>query len=94
MNMQKLKDTIQQLFGGNKGLLAMDESTGTCNKRFAAVGIPQTIEMRRSYRELITTTPGLNESICGLFYMMKPYGSEQKLYQFKIVLEGMILKRI
>jgi fructose-bisphosphate aldolase class I len=43
----------------------MDESTGTCNKRFAAAGIPQTIEMRRKYRELIVTTPGLNESIGG-----------------------------
>ncbi len=43
----------------------MDESNGTCNKRFAAAGIPQTIEMRRKYRELIVTTPGLNESIGG-----------------------------
>ncbi|MEO8765463.1 MAG: class I fructose-bisphosphate aldolase [Ginsengibacter sp.] len=65
MNKQILKDTIVQLFAGNKGLLAMDESTGTCNKRFAASGIPQTVEMRRSYRELIVTTPGLNESIGG-----------------------------
>ncbi|MEP6713086.1 MAG: class I fructose-bisphosphate aldolase [Ferruginibacter sp.] len=65
MDKQILKDTIQQLFTGNKGLLAMDESTGTCNKRFAAEGIPQTIEMRRKYRELIVTTPGLNESIGG-----------------------------
>ena len=65
MNKQILKDTIQQLFAGNNGLLAMDESTGTCNKRFAAAGIPQTIEMRRKYRELIVTTPGLHESIGG-----------------------------
>ncbi len=65
MNKKILKETIQQLFANNKGLLAMDESTGTCNKRFAAEGIPQTIEMRRKYRELIVTTPGLNESIGG-----------------------------
>jgi len=65
MNKQVLKDIIQQLFAGNKGLLAMDESIETCNKRFAAAGIPQTIEMRRNYRELIVTTPGLNESIGG-----------------------------
>lgn len=65
MKNQLLKDTIQQLFTNNKGLLAMDESNGTCNKRFAAAGIPQTIEMRRKYRELIVTTPGLNESIGG-----------------------------
>ncbi len=65
MNKQILKDTITQLFAGSKGLLAMDESNTTCNKRFAAAGIPQTIEMRRKYRELIVTTPGLNESIGG-----------------------------
>ncbi len=65
MNKKILKDTIQQLFANGKGLLAMDESTGTCNKRFAAAGIPQTIEMRRKYRELIVKTPGLNESIGG-----------------------------
>ena len=65
MKNQILKDTIKQLFANNKGLLAMDESTGTCNKRFAAEGIAQTVEMRRSYRELIVTTPGLSESIGG-----------------------------
>jgi fructose-bisphosphate aldolase class I len=65
MNKQVLKDTITQLFAGSKGLLAMDESTSTCNKRFAAAGLSQTIEMRQKYRELIITTPGLNESIGG-----------------------------
>lgn len=65
MNNQILKDTIKQLFAGNKGLIAMDESTGTINKRFAAAGIPQTVETHRKYRELIVTTPGLNESIGG-----------------------------
>jgi fructose-bisphosphate aldolase class I len=65
MNIQILKDTISQLFANNKGLLAMDESNETCNKRFAAAGIAQTVEMRRKYRELIVTTPGLHEGIGG-----------------------------
>ena len=43
----------------------MDESNPTCNKRFAKVGIPQTVEARRAYRELIVTTPSLGESISG-----------------------------
>jgi fructose-bisphosphate aldolase class I len=43
----------------------MDESNGTCNKRFAATGIPQTEEARRAYRELIVTTRGLGESVSG-----------------------------
>jgi fructose-bisphosphate aldolase class I len=48
-----------------KGLLAMDESNSTCNKRFAALGIAQTEAMRRAYRDLIVTAPGLNRSIAG-----------------------------
>ena len=43
----------------------MDESTSTCDKRFARLGIPQTEEARGAYRELIVTTPGLAESISG-----------------------------
>ena len=65
MKLQQLKETTQALFIGEKGLLAMDESTGTCNKRFEKLGIPQTVEARRAYRELIVTTPGLGESIGG-----------------------------
>jgi fructose-bisphosphate aldolase class I len=65
MNSQLLKDTTQLLFADHKGLLAMDESNGTCNKRFEKLGIPQTVEARRAYRELIVTTPGLGKSIGG-----------------------------
>jgi fructose-bisphosphate aldolase class I len=43
----------------------MDESNPTCNKRFAKLGIPQTVETRRAWRELIVTTPGLNRFING-----------------------------
>jgi len=60
-----LTDTAKELVAGGKGLLAMDESTKTCNKRFAVLGIPQTVELRRVYRELLVTTPGLGESISG-----------------------------
>ena len=65
MNLQLLKDTAKLLFADNKGLLAMDESNGTCNKRFGKLAIPQTVEARRAYRELIVTTPGLGEAIGG-----------------------------
>ena len=65
MNPQTLIDTVRALVANDKGLLAMDESTPTCNKRFARLGIPQTEEARRAWRELIVTTPGLGESISG-----------------------------
>jgi fructose-bisphosphate aldolase class I len=66
MNTQELINTARMLIAGDKGLLAMDESTPTCDKRFAMLGIPQTLEARRAYREMIITTPGLAESISGL----------------------------
>ena len=65
MNAQKLIETARAMVEDDKGLLAMDESNPTCNKRFARLGIPQTEQTRRAYRELIVTTPGLGESISG-----------------------------
>jgi fructose-bisphosphate aldolase class I len=66
MNRQELFDTARSLVASGKGLLAADESNPSCNKRFAALDIPQTEEARRAYRELIVTTPKLNESISGV----------------------------
>jgi fructose-bisphosphate aldolase class I len=65
MNAQELRDTANALIADNKGLLAMDESNPTCDRRFAALGIPETVENRRRWRELIVTTPGLRECISG-----------------------------
>ncbi len=65
MDAQALNKTAQALVAGYKGLLAMDESTPTANKRFAASGIPQTEEMRRAYRDMIVTAPGLEECLNG-----------------------------
>jgi fructose-bisphosphate aldolase, class I len=65
MNVPELIGTAHQLVGAGKGLLAMDESTVTCNKRFAEVGIPQTEEARRCYREIIVTTPRLGDALGG-----------------------------
>ena len=63
--MRELIDTARALVADDKGLLAMDESNPTCNKRFAKLGIPQTVEARRAYRELIVATPALGECISG-----------------------------
>lgn len=65
MNTHLLNETAKALVAGDKGLLAMDESTPTANKRFAASGIPQTEEMRRAYRDMIVTAPGLGDCLNG-----------------------------
>jgi len=49
-----------------KGILAADESTGTIGKRFEPIGVENSEENRRLYRELLFTTPGLNQYISGV----------------------------
>jgi fructose-bisphosphate aldolase class I len=78
MNTQILTVTAKALFADHKGLLAMDESNPTCNKRFAKLDIPQTVETRRAYRELIITTPGLGESISGVILFDETIRQQKK----------------
>ena len=66
MNSQGLIDIAKALVADDKGILAMDESNPTCNQRFATLGIPQTVEARRAWRELLITFPRINESISGV----------------------------
>lgn len=42
------------------------------------LGIPQTVESRRAYRELIVTTPGLGESISGAILYDETIRQQQK----------------
>ena len=65
MDTQRLVATARALVSGDRGLLAMDESTPTCDKRFAKLGIPTTEAMRRAYRDMIVTTPNLGRCISG-----------------------------
>ena len=65
MNTEALKKIAEIMMNKPKGLLAMDESSPTCAKRFAALNIPETEENRIRYRELIVTTPNLSNYISG-----------------------------
>jgi fructose-bisphosphate aldolase class I len=76
MNATQLSAIARQMTADGKGLLAMDESNPTCNKRFAAFGIAQTEAMRRAYRDLIVTAPGLNRSIAGAILCDETIGQQ------------------
>ena len=65
MNLVTLQTTARAMVAPGKGILAMDESTGTIAKRFAKVGIDNTPENRRAYRELLVTADGLGNFIGG-----------------------------
>src|SRR3989344_5652919 len=61
-----LKNIARQMVAPGKGIIAADESAGTCQKRFDAVGVPCTEENRRAYRETIITAPGLEQYVSGI----------------------------
>ncbi len=61
----ELVKTAQALVAEGKGILAIDESTGTCKKRFDSIGVDCTEDTRRQYREMLLTTKGLGEQISG-----------------------------
>lgn len=58
-------NTVARLLESPKGILAIDESTNTCNSRFEKLGLEQTEEKRREYRELLVTAPGVEQYISG-----------------------------
>jgi fructose-bisphosphate aldolase class I len=64
--MSNLTDVVHALMKQGKGILAADESNTTANKRFNALGIPETEDNRRRWRELLFTTPGVEEYISGV----------------------------
>lgn len=45
----ELKNTAQTMITEGKGILAMDESNGTCNRRFEKLGIGTTVENCPAY---------------------------------------------
>ena len=61
-----LEQTMKKLSTRGKGILAADESSATIGKRFAAVGVESTEETRRTYRDMLITTPGISEFIAGV----------------------------
>jgi fructose-bisphosphate aldolase, class I len=65
MSIEDLESVAQAMVAPGKGIIAIDESTGTIAKRFQATGIENTEENRRAYRELLLTTPGLSDHISG-----------------------------
>lgn len=66
MDHQRLEAIAKKIVASGKGLLAADESSPSCKKRFDAVGIECTEETRRQYRQLLLTTPGAEHSLSGV----------------------------
>ncbi len=65
MNQKILTKTVARLMKVPKGILAIDESLNTCGGRFLKLGVPNTEEKRREFRELLITAPKIEKYISG-----------------------------
>ena len=66
MAAHELRAVAESIVADNKGILAADESTGTIKKRFDSIGIESTEQSRQAYRNLLFTTPGIEDWIGGV----------------------------
>jgi len=66
MDKALLSKTAAAMVAKGKGILAADESSGTCEKRFKTVNVECTEENRRAYRNLLFSTPGVEQYLSGV----------------------------
>ena len=66
MNKLEQLETVRKICTPGKGILAADESTGTIGKRFASINVDNTRDNRFAYRDLLFTTPKLNNHVSGV----------------------------
>ncbi len=66
MDQALLSKTAAAMVAKGKGILAADESSGTCEKRFQSVNVECTEENRRAYRALLFGTPGAEQYLSGV----------------------------
>ena len=64
--MGTIQDIASQMVSKGKGILAADESTPTCTSRFESIGVESTFETRNEYRDMLFTTPNLEDYISGV----------------------------
>jgi fructose-bisphosphate aldolase class I len=66
MDKSLLSKTAAAMVAKGKGVLAADESSGTCEKRFKSVGVECTEESRRTYRNLLFSAQGVEQYLSGV----------------------------
>lgn len=68
MNQEKLIENVARLVTPPRGILAIDESNPSCNKRFEKLGVEATEEKRREYREILVTAPNIEKYVSGYIF--------------------------
>ena len=66
MSWNSLPEIANAMVEKGRGILAADESTPTCTKRFDSIGVESTEANRNAYRDMLFSTPGMEEFISGV----------------------------
>ena len=66
MSWNSLPEIANAMVEKGRGILAADESTPTCTKRFDSIGVDSTVANRNAYRDMLFTTSGMEEFISGV----------------------------
>jgi fructose-bisphosphate aldolase class I len=93
MTAHELELTARALVAPNKGILAADESHGTIEKRFKSIGLANTEENRRNYRDMLFTTAGASDFISGVILFdetIKQKGRDGTLFPKTLEKNGII----
>jgi fructose-bisphosphate aldolase, class I len=93
MDTALLSKTAAAMVAPGKGILAADESAGTCEKRFESVNVECTEENRRTYRGLLFTTPGVSQHISGVILhdeTLRQSGNDGATFPAYLARNGMI----
>ncbi|MBS0336575.1 MAG: fructose-bisphosphate aldolase class I [Proteobacteria bacterium] len=93
MDKALLSKTAAAMVAPGKGILAADESAGTCEKRFQSVNVDCTEENRRTYRGLLFTTPGVNQQISGVILhdeTLRQSGNDGAAFPAYLAKNGMV----
>ncbi len=78
MNEQLLSTNAKYLVAQGRGVLAADESSASCQKRFEAVGVACTPDTRRDYREILVTTPEAVGVLSGVIFYDETFWQSTK----------------
>jgi len=93
MSNTKLHDIAKALVSPRKGILAADQSPNSMNKQLEANGIPPEAEMRRKYRQLMFTTPNIEQYVSGIIMhdgTIRNYTDDKTQFSDVLIAKGII----
>ncbi len=93
-NEQILNETIVRMMANGKGIVALDESTSTAGKRLADIGIDNTEDNRRTYRELFVNAEGMQQYASGVILYdetLRQADRDGKLFRDTLNANGVVI---